>query len=81
MWRRYTKLFILSAAVLLVAAACAKTPAINGASAAVSEVTTTEAAATVDNGAAITPSSDADRVVEVELSEFAIAAANFEFVT
>ncbi len=80
MWKRYTKLFILSAAVLLVASACARTPALSTNNAPPAEVPTTEAAATADHVESITLSSDADRVVEVELSEFAIDAASFEFV-
>lgn len=86
MWKRYTKLFILSAAVLLVAAACAKTPAVGSGNTVTTEVPTTEAVVSTDHDEAesgdheeVAPSSDADRVVEVELSEFAIDAASFEF--
>ncbi|MCL1601572.1 MAG: plastocyanin/azurin family copper-binding protein [Actinomycetia bacterium] len=79
MWKRYTKIFILSAAVLLVAAACAKTPAVGSSNNVAEEAPTSETAAGTDNVEAVAPSSDADRVVEVELSEFAIDAASFEF--
>ena len=80
MWKRYAKLLILSAAVLLVAAACAKTPAIGTSNTVAPAVTTTEAATSTDTAEVVAPSSGADRVVEVELSEFAIDAASFEFV-
>jgi uncharacterized cupredoxin-like copper-binding protein len=85
MWKRFTKLFVLSAVLLLITAACARTPALNSSNAstaeaiAVEEPAAAEEAASVDHVESITPLSGADRVVKVELTEFAIDAASFEF--
>jgi uncharacterized cupredoxin-like copper-binding protein len=85
MWKRFTKLFVLSAALLLITAACARTPALNSSNAPTEEATAVEEpaatgeAASVEHVESISPSSDADRVVEVEMTEFAIDAASFEF--
>ncbi len=85
MWKRFTKLFVLSAALLLITAACARTPALNSSNAPTEEATAVEEpaatgeAASVEHVESISPSSDADRVVEVEMTEFAIDSASFEF--
>jgi len=67
MWKRPTRLLALSAAVLLVAAACSSAGTASEDDGAAPESPTTEA-----------PSSG-DRVLEVELSEFAFDATSFEF--
>ena len=74
MWRRSMSLIALAVAVLLVTAACAKTPGINSAGTLPEEAPTTEEAATVE------ATGDHGRVIAVELTEFAIGAESFEFI-
>ncbi len=81
MWKRFTTLFTLLVAVLLVTAACSSTGDIDAADpVAHDDETTQEAdhdeAEEADHDEA---AGDVDRVVEVELSEFAFAADSFEF--
>jgi uncharacterized cupredoxin-like copper-binding protein len=73
MWRRSIHLIALVAAVVLVTAACAKTPGINSSNTLPQGTSTTEPAPTGE------ASGDHGRVIDVELSEFAIAAASLEF--
>lgn len=73
MRNRFMSLTTLAVAVLLVTAACSNTPAVPSAEAAVAEDHPTEEAPNVE------ASGNADRVLEVELTEFAIAANSFEF--
>jgi len=74
MWKRSIHLIALVTAVPLVTAACAKTPGINSSDTLAQETPTTEPAPTVE------ASGEHGRVIEVELSEFAIGAASLEFV-
>jgi uncharacterized cupredoxin-like copper-binding protein len=80
MWKRFTSLFALIVAVVLVTAACSSSGSISEDDPVVEADQATEEAdheteeADHDEG-----SGDVDRVVEVELSEFAFAAASFEF--
>ena len=74
MWKRRIPLIALVAAVLLVTAACAKTPGINSSGTIPQQTSTTEPAPTVE------ASGEHGRVIEDELSEFAITAASLEFV-
>jgi uncharacterized cupredoxin-like copper-binding protein len=87
MFTRSRTLLALFAALFLLTAACGRAPADSvGAVAPVSdqavEVVDDHADDSddhADEAAVIEPAGDADRVVEVELSEFAIAANSFEF--
>ena len=72
MWKRSMSLIALAVAVLLVTAACATTPTINVADTIAEEDHATEEAS------AVAASSDRGRVIEVELTEFAIGAESFE---
>jgi uncharacterized cupredoxin-like copper-binding protein len=72
MWKRSIHLMALVAAVLLVTAACAKTPGINSSDTLPQENSTTEPAPRVAT------SGEDGRIINVELTEFAIDAASFE---
>jgi uncharacterized cupredoxin-like copper-binding protein len=80
MWKRFAKLFALIVAVVLVTAACSSSGSISEDDSVVEPDQTTEEPdheteeADHDEG-----SGDVDRVVEVELSEFAFAAASYVF--
>lgn len=81
MWKRFTSLFTLLVAVLLVTAACSSTGDAGADDPVAQDDQTTqesdhEEAEDADHDEA---SGDVDRVVEVELSEFAFAADSFEF--
>jgi uncharacterized cupredoxin-like copper-binding protein len=71
MCKRFRNLTVLGVAVLLITAACASSPEINGAG--TDQATATERAPTVE------ASGDYGRVIEVEMTEFAFAADSFEF--
>ncbi len=73
MWKRPVSLVALAVAVLLVTAACAKTPGVGSGGTLPAEDLTTKEATTVEL------SGDADRVVVVELTEFAINADSLDF--
>ncbi len=73
MWKRFTSLFTLLVAVLLVTAACSSTGDAGADDPVAQDDQTTQES---DHDEA---SGDVDRVVEVELSEFAFAADSFEF--
>jgi uncharacterized cupredoxin-like copper-binding protein len=68
MWSRTTSLTALAVVVVLVAAACSKTPSINASDTASESVSVVEV------------SGDVEHVVEVELNEFSIEAADLDFV-
>jgi len=74
MWKRTLSLVALAITVLMVTAACSNSAAVNIPDTAPVDDHATEDAQTV------VPSGEADRVVEVELSEFAIAADNLKLV-
>jgi uncharacterized cupredoxin-like copper-binding protein len=71
MWKRSRNLTALGVAVLLVTAACASSPEINGAG--------TDQAAATEKAQTVEASGDYGRVIEVEMTEFAFAADSFEF--
>ena len=71
MWKRSRNLTALGVAVLLVTAACASSPEINGAG--------TDQAAATEKAPTVEASGDYGRVIEVEMTEFAFAADSFEF--
>ena len=71
MWKRSRNLTALGVAVLLVTAACASSPEINGAG--------TDQAAATEEAPTVEASGDYGRVIEVEMTEFAFAADSFEF--
>jgi uncharacterized cupredoxin-like copper-binding protein len=72
MWKRSIHLIALVAAVLLVTAACAKTPGINSSDTLPQGTSTTEPAPTVET------LGEHGRIINIELTEFAIAAASLE---
>jgi uncharacterized cupredoxin-like copper-binding protein len=81
MWKRFTSLFTLLVAVLLVTAACSSTGDASAADPVAQDDETTQEtdhdeAEEADHDEA---TGDVDRVVEVDMSEFAFAADSFEF--
>jgi uncharacterized cupredoxin-like copper-binding protein len=80
MYTKSRSLLVLFAAVVLITAACGRAPADSvGIDVPASDVAIQEDADHAEEADHIQPSGDADRVVEVELTEFAIAAHSFEF--
>jgi uncharacterized cupredoxin-like copper-binding protein len=77
MWKRPGRLFALLMSVLLVSAACTSTGTLGGPLPVPSETVDQETSGHADGDAM--EHADIDRVLEVELSEFAIAADSFEF--
>ena len=77
MWKRSGRLFALLMTVLLVSAACTSTGTLGGPLPVPSETVDQESSDHADDDAV--EHADIDRVLEVELSEFAIAADSFEF--
>ena len=77
MWKRPVRLFALLVTVLLVSAACTSTGTLGGPLPVPSETVDQESSDHADDDAV--DHADIDRVLEVELSEFAIAADSFEF--
>jgi uncharacterized cupredoxin-like copper-binding protein len=77
MWKRFGGLFALLVTVLLVSAACTSTGTLGGPLPVPSETVDQESPDHADEDAV--EHADIERVLEVELSEFAIAADSFEF--
>ncbi|MCL1586885.1 MAG: hypothetical protein M3092_00575 [Actinomycetia bacterium] len=77
MGKRFGRLFALLVAVLLVSAACTSTGTLGGPLPGPSETVDQESSERADDDVA--QDADVDRILEVELSEFAIAADGFEF--
>ena len=86
MFTKSKSLFVLFAAMVLITAACGRAPADSVGAVAPSDQAVQEEADHLDDGDDhveevdhIEPSGDADRVLEVEISEFSIDAHSFEF--